>query len=138
VLFGTEPDAVVQGRIPPDRLAEHGERALARLQLTGDHFHERRLASAVRSEQARDARRNRDRHVVQADDLAVPLGYLIGGDDGRHQETTSTPRTRRSRIRPDTPMSATIMNRDNGHGVSYLSGNRKIRLPICVRLAPSE
>ena len=38
--------------------------------------------------------RHADRHIVQADDLAVPLGEVVGDDDGLAHETISTPRTR--------------------------------------------
>ena len=102
VLLGAEPDLEVELRVAPDRLAEHLDRPLARLQLTGDQLHERRLAGAVRAEQAGDARRHVDADVVQADDLAVPLRDVLGGDDRRAHVTTSTPRTRRSSTEIDT------------------------------------
>ena len=80
--------------------------ALARLQLTGDQLHERRLAGAVRAEQAGDAGRHGHRDVVQADHLAVPLRQVIGDDHDRRRRsahaTTSTPRTRRSSTSAET------------------------------------
>jgi len=78
VLLGTKPDPIVERRVSPDRLAQHANRALARLELAGHQFHERRLARTVRPEQSSDARRNRDGHVVQAAHLPVPLRHAFG------------------------------------------------------------
>ena len=41
VLLWTEPDAEIEAGILPDRLAEHRDLALARLELPGDELHER-------------------------------------------------------------------------------------------------
>ena len=88
--------------IAPDGLAEHRDRALARPELAGDELHERALAGAVGPEQPGDAGRHVHRDVVQADDLAVPLRQVVGGEDRRAHATISTPRTRRSRTEIDT------------------------------------
>src|SRR5262249_47397293 len=142
ILFGTEADSEKELGIAPDRLAEHVDRSFARLQLTGDELHERRLAGAVRPEQAGDAGRHGHRHVVEADALAVPLGQVIRDDDvllgGDRHAMTSTPRTRRSRINPDATVSATMAPSDTIHGVSYFGGSRKMMSPICARSAGTE
>ena len=80
VLLGTEADAVVQAGFCQIGSPRTRDAAFARLELPGDELHERRLARAVRPEQAGDAGRDRDRDVVQADDLAVPLRQVIGDD----------------------------------------------------------
>ena len=56
VLLRTQADRAIQRRVVPDRLAEHADRALARPQLAGRQLQQRRLAGAVRPEQAGDAR----------------------------------------------------------------------------------
>src|SRR4029077_1918120 len=139
VLFRTEPDARVEGGIVPDRRPEDAHRPFARFELTGDQLHERRLAGAFRPEQTGEAGRHRHRHVVQADHLAVPLRQMVGGDDaGCRHATTSMPRTRRSRMKPDTAIRPTIINSATGHGVSYFDGIRKITSPSCERFAGNE
>ena len=50
ILFGTKPDPEVQRRILPDRLAQHFDLALARLELPGDALHECGLPGPVRAE----------------------------------------------------------------------------------------
>ncbi len=117
VLFGAEADAEVEAGILPDRLAEHRDRALTRLELAGDEFHERGLAGPVGPQQARNARRDGHGDVVQPAHLAVPLGQVLCLDDGGHA-TTSTPRTRRSSTNAPAPMSSAIMSSDTGQGVS--------------------
>src|SRR4030095_17161857 len=97
VLLRTESNAEEQFRITPDRLAHHGDRALAGLELAGDELHERALAGAVRAKQPGNARRHVDGHVVQPDHLAVPLRHVIDREDRRAHFTISTPPTRRSR-----------------------------------------
>ena len=128
ILLGTEADAPIEARVLPDRLAEHRDSPLARLELAGDELHERRLAGAVRAEEAGDARRHSERDVVQADHLTVPLGDVIGTDNRDHvrhgslgldhHATTSTPRTRRSSTNADAPMSTAMIRNDTGTGVS--------------------
>ena len=105
-------------------------RALARFELAGHQLHERGLAGAVRTEQAGDAGRDRERHVVETDHLAVPLRQMFRGDDGVHQAITSTPRTRRSRMKAETATSATIIRSDTGQGVEKRSGTLNITSPI--------
>ncbi len=122
VLLRAKADLEIQPGIPPDGLAEDRHRALARPELAGDELHERRLAGTVRTEESRDAGRHPHADVVEADDLAVPLRHMLGGDDrsggaGRAHVTTSTPRTRRSRIEIEIATSPTITMRDTCHGV---------------------
>ena len=71
----------IQCRIVPDALAEHADRSLARPKLAGGQLQQRRLAGAVGAEQARDAGRDAQRQLVQADDVAVPLGNAVELDD---------------------------------------------------------
>ena len=129
VLLGTETDARVDARVAPDRLAEHVNAALARLELPGHQLHERRLAGAVGPEQPGDAGRNRRGDVVEAAHLSVPLGQMLGAHERgaragrqllpsrresidrvgwRDHVTISTPRTRRSRMKSEPPMSTMI------------------------------
>ena len=117
VLLRTETDGEVEVRVAPDRLAEHLHDALARLELAGDELHERRLAGAVRAEQAGDPGRHFDADVVQADDLPVPLRDVVGRDNWWHQVTTSTPRTRRSSTEIDSTMRPRITVSETCHGV---------------------
>ena len=67
----------------------------------GHQIHERRLARAVRADQARDARRNVQRDPVHAEHLAVELRDLVEDHcrprPGRpRHDTTSTGRSLRS------------------------------------------
>ena len=117
VLLGAEPDLEIEVRVPPDRLAEDLDVPLARLELTGDQLHERRLAGAVGAEEPGDAGRHGDGDVVQADDLAVPLRDVLGGDDRRHV-TTSTPRTRRSSTEMETTTRPMMTSAETCHGVA--------------------
>ena len=55
VLLGTHPDAQEDVGIAPHRLSENPHRAFARFQLSGDQLQQRRLARAIRSQQAGDA-----------------------------------------------------------------------------------
>ena len=108
----------VERGIVPDRLAEHADRSLARLELPGHELHERRLAGAVRAEQAGDAGRHRQRDVVQADHLAVPLRQVVGGDDrpaaSRHDlDAAHAPLEDDARRRPEAPHG----QQRHGHGV---------------------
>ena len=112
----------VERGILPDPLAEHGDVAFARFELPGDQLHERRFAGAVGAEQPGDAGGHGQRDVVQADDLAVPLRQMRCRDDrraGLAHAITSTPRTRRSRMRPDAATSSDQHpDSDTGQGVS--------------------
>src|SRR5262249_29453346 len=117
VLLGAEADLEVEVRIVPDRLAEDLERSLARPQLTGDELHERRLAGAIRAEQARDARPHRHGDVVQPHHLAVPLRDVLGRQHRGAHVTPSTPRTRRSSTEIDTTTRPTTTMSDTSQGV---------------------
>src|SRR6185369_11616587 len=89
-------------RIAPDRRSEHFYDTLGGAQLADHHLQERRLAGAVRSEEARDAARHAQRHVVDRDDLAVPFGRMLALDEGRaHDATTSTAESRLRRSAND-------------------------------------
>src|SRR5262249_11706189 len=118
VLFWTEPDLKIQVRVLPNRFPQHLDRAFARFQLPGNELQERRLAGAIRAEKAGDSRRNLDAHVIEADDLTVPLRHVFGLDNRPAHVTTSTPRTRRSRREMESAMSPRIMMSDTGHGVA--------------------
>src|SRR4029450_11112720 len=100
--LGTEPDSEEERRVAPDSLAEDSDLALARLQLTGDQLHERRLARAVRPEKAGDAWRHPPLSAIPPNPLPVPFAQMRCFHErrtGGGPATTSTPRIRRSRIR---------------------------------------
>ncbi len=127
VLLGTHAHAQEDVGIAPYRLAENLHCALVRLQLPGDELEERRLARAIRSEQAGHAAADGDRDVVEPDHLAVPLRQVLGPHDfnlpfavcpllsalcsvsasGRHV-TTSIARIRRRRTNAEATMMSTI------------------------------
>ena len=159
ILLRAESDLEEEVRVAPDRFAEDLDDPLARLELAGNQLHERRFTSPVRSEQAGDARRHFHRHVIEADDLAVPFRDVIGRDNlrdaarGRRRRalglfeidraagahvTTSTPLTRRSRTESDTAISPTITNRDTSHGVVYRGLSLKMTSTTCDRSSPNE
>ena len=115
VLFRAEADAAIDRGVAPDRLAEHAHRAFARLELAGDQLHERRLAGAVRTEQAGDAGWDGDGHVVEAGYLSVPLRQMLGGHD---HVTTSTPRTRRSSTNTDAARSSATTSSAAENGIA--------------------
>ena len=99
----------------PDGLAEDRERALARPELTGDELHERRLAGAVRTEQAGDAGRHRD--VTSFSPITWPYHFDTWSATTmrRSHATTSMPRTRRSRTTIDAPISSAIIRNAHQH-----------------------
>ena len=68
-------------------------------------------------EQAGDPGRHLDADVVQADDLPVPLGDVVGRDNRWHQVTTSTPRTRRSSTEIDSTIRPRMTISETCHGV---------------------
>jgi hypothetical protein len=72
LLLGDQAQPAVDVRVPPARLAADRHRAARRRQQAGHHVQQRRLAGAVRPEQARDARPDRHRDVVDRDHVAVP------------------------------------------------------------------
>src|SRR5262249_46259329 len=135
-LFRTETHPDIQRRILPDLLAEDGDLALAGLQLPRDELHESALACAVGTEQAGDASRHADGHVVQSNYLAVPLRQVISCQDRRSHATISTPRTWRSRMDTDTTTRPRSTRHDTIAGVSYRAACWKIaslttsKLPI--------
>src|SRR5262249_56302158 len=93
------------------------------------------VGGEVRPGRAGDPCRDRNRHIVQTDDLAVPLREVIRDDD---HATTSTPRTRRSRMSADTTTRPTMTSSETIQGVSYCGGRRKMMSPICVKSADTE
>src|SRR5690348_3031830 len=131
VLLRTEPDAEIQAGIPPDGLAEHRDRPFARRQLPGNQFHEGGLAGAVGTEQPGNSSWQLQRHIIEADDLPVPLRQVLGDDDAH--ATTSTPRTRFSRIRADTRMSTATATHDAATDSCTLVGELKMASPIRLR-----
>jgi hypothetical protein len=64
-------------RVAPGTLSDDEDPPEARCELARDAPEERRLARAVRAEEAGHARLDRDRDVVDRDDAAVPLGELL-------------------------------------------------------------
>ena len=79
----------IERRVVPDRLAQHADRALARPQLAGRQLQQRRLAGAVGPEQTGHAGADRERQLVDADDVAVPLRNFVEGNDRRHFSRSS-------------------------------------------------
>src|SRR4029453_6305325 len=140
VLLRAKANPKVETGVTPNRLAEYQPLPLARFELAGDEFQECRLTRPVRSKQPGDAGRNGQCHVVQVDDLTVPLRKMIGGNAREWfvPPTTSPPRTRRSNSIPETTMRATIIAADRGQGVSYLNGSLKIASPTCLTSKGTE
>ena len=89
VLLRAEADRAIEGGIVPDRLAEHANCSLAGAKLAGRQLQQRRLAGAVGAEQPGDAGADFERQLVDADDVAVPLGNFVEVDDGRHFSRSS-------------------------------------------------
>ena len=83
--------------------AQHGEAPARRAQQAGHQVHERGLPRAVGAHQARDPRRQGQRHAVDAEDLAVELRDVLESDRAlAAHETTSRARRRRFRIQTHT------------------------------------
>jgi hypothetical protein len=71
-------------RLGDDVVAEHGGAAGGRTQQRGQDVHERRLARAVRPEQAEDGGRlNLEVHAVEGDDVAEIMPETLRDDCGR-------------------------------------------------------
>ena len=102
--LGVEPDELATGQVARDGLALRDEpdhrvdrrgrrrrapvdadRARRRREQPGQQVEQRRLAGAVRPEQAGHARAERERDVVDRDDVAVPARDVVDldGRDGR-------------------------------------------------------
>jgi hypothetical protein len=73
VLLGADTHPKIDGGVAPDWFPQNADRALARLELAGEQLEQRRFSCTVRSKEARHAAANGQRHVVQPDDLTVPL-----------------------------------------------------------------
>ncbi len=99
VLLRAEADAEIQGRVLPDRLAEHGQLPLLGLSWPVISFMNVDLPAPFGPSSPVMPGGTVSGHVVQADDLAVPLRQVVGGRR-LLMRTTSTPRTRRSRMPP--------------------------------------
>ena len=85
VRLRAEADAVEDLGRAPGRAAQQPHLALAGRELARRELQERRLAGAVRAQQAGDARRHRGGHVVERDDRSVPArgaDELDGRRDG--------------------------------------------------------
>ena len=76
LAFRHEADAPVYLRVVADRLAERGYAAARRRAESDDHIEQRRLARAVRTKKARYAGMHVQRHFVDRDYVAEPLGYV--------------------------------------------------------------
>ena len=75
-----EPDPAVDRRVVPGRPAVDEDATRRRPQQPRQQVQERRLAGAVRAEQARDARADRERDVVDRDDVAEPARDAVEDD----------------------------------------------------------
>ena len=84
VPFRHQADQPVHLRAAPAGLAGHGQLAPRGRQEARDHVHDRRLAGAVRAEQAGHAGLDRHRDVVDGHHVAVPAGYVAQFDG--HQD----------------------------------------------------
>src|SRR5262249_22756520 len=80
-LLRTEPDEAIERGVVPGALAQDAHFALARPKLPCRQLEERALARAVGSEQSGNARGDSQRQLVQADDVAIPLGDAAEVDD---------------------------------------------------------
>src|SRR6185312_3502481 len=62
------------------RRAEDANRAASRLKQSGHQIHQRRLAGAVWSNKARDARRNLQIHTIDAKNLSIEFRDIVEND----------------------------------------------------------
>src|SRR5207245_528176 len=99
----------------PGRLAQHADGALAGHQLPGRQLEQRRFARAVGAEQTGHAGRDVQGQLVQADDVAVPLGDAVEDDDGRHFSWSSD-FTRKLRVHVESPINPARTAADHHHG----------------------
>ena len=81
VLFRAQADVPVQGCVIPHGMAENRHLALAWIELPRRQLQKRRFAGAVGPQQAGHARGDAERQVVDADDVAVPLGHRAEFDN---------------------------------------------------------
>ena len=72
-------------------LAQHAHRPLAGVELAGRQLQQRRFAGAVGAEQAGNAGRDAQGQLVDADDVAVPLGNLVELNDRRSLQPIQRP-----------------------------------------------
>src|SRR5262249_52146345 len=115
VLLGAQSEVAVEGRVVPRGLAQDAYAALARLELPGGELQERRFAGAIRAEQTRDAGVDPQRQLVDADDVAVPLGDAVELDDRRYLNRSSD-FTRVCRIHAESPKRPASTPADQYHG----------------------
>ena len=77
LALGDEPDVAVHLRPPPGGRALDEDAPGRRREQAGHQVEERRLAGAVRAEQAGHAGTERERDVVDRDDVAVPARDVV-------------------------------------------------------------
>ncbi len=107
VELGAVADAPAEGDGIVGAKSQHGEASPRRADQPGQEVHERRLAGAVGPHEARDPRRQRQGHAVDAEDLAVELRDVLEDDPiVRAHDTTSRPRSRRSSSHTDSAAAA--------------------------------
>src|SRR5271168_5245706 len=73
----------------PDRLAKNTHRALAGAKLAGGQLQQSGFAGTVGAEQTGHASGDFDRQLIDADDIAVPLGDLVEGNDSSYFSRSS-------------------------------------------------
>lgn len=138
LLLGHQADLPVDVVVVPDLPAVQGRRAVRRREESGHHVQQRRLAGAVRAEQAGDAGPDRHRDVVDRHDVAVPAGdlgefqhALAGGHGGL--VVVTTPPSGSAGGRPSRPG----RSRPAGSGPRRCPRGMLRRPPVRCRTAPT-
>jgi hypothetical protein len=83
LALGNEPDLAVDRWVPVGAAAQNKDLTRGRGEEPGEHVQQGRLAGAVRAEQAGNPGAEREAHVVDGDDVAVPASDPPQLDGGR-------------------------------------------------------
>ena len=110
-------------------MPEDAHASLAGPELPGGQLQQRGLAGPVGTQKPGDAGRNPHGQIIQADDVAVPLGDAVELDDGRHRSRSSD-FTRVLKIHSESPNRPASTPADQIHGYCGTSWSARRRLLI--------
>ena len=116
ILLRAQADAAIQRRVVPDLLAQNADAALARPKLAGRQL-QQRDSCRRRSGPSRPVTPGMicSGKLVDADDVAVPLGNFVEGNDRRHFRRSSD-LTAKFKMHADSPNKATSTAADQYQG----------------------